>query len=121
MKKLAKSSLGFDDILKMIVVAGFFGWNLIEGAVFENEYPSAMVHLYQYPIWRIAIVILLVLSADWCPSVAVMVAFTIFFYIMDIEVTMVKWTIKDLEKPGEKPGDKSKAEVKRKTVSRLSG
>ena len=97
MKKLPKSSLSFDTILRLIVTLAFFGWNLIEGAVFENEYPAVMVGLYQYPIWRVLFVVLLILSTDWCPSVAIMIAFTIFFYIMDIEVTMEKWTVKDLK------------------------
>jgi hypothetical protein len=98
MKKLAKSSLTFDTILKSVIVLLFFVWNLIEGAVFENEYPAVMVGLYQYPIWRVIFVVLLILACDWCPCVAIMIAFTIFFYIMDIEVTMQKWTIKDLTK-----------------------
>lgn len=87
----------FDDILKFIIVALFFGWNLLEGSIFENEYPRAMVNLYQYPIWRIVLVALLFLASDWCPSVAIMIAFTIFFYIMDIEVTTQKWSTVDLK------------------------
>ena len=97
MKKLQKSSLTLDTILQFIVVALFFGWNLLEGSVFENEYPRAMVNLYQYPIWRFALVILLFLSSDWCPCVAIMIAYTIFFYIMDIEVTTNKWSKVDLK------------------------
>ena len=97
MKKL-KGSLTFDIILRSIVIIVFFGWNLIEGAVFENEYPAVMVGLYQYPIWRVLLVALLIIATDWCPSVAIMIAFTIFFYIMDIEVTMKKWTTQDLNK-----------------------
>uniref|UniRef100_A0A6C0JZW1 Uncharacterized protein n=1 Tax=viral metagenome TaxID=1070528 RepID=A0A6C0JZW1_9ZZZZ len=97
MKKLEKSSLTIDIILRFIVIAAFFGWNLLEGSVFENEYPHAMVNLYQYPIWRILLLVLLFLAADWCPSVAIMIAFTIFFYIMDIEVTMDKWSLVDLK------------------------
>jgi hypothetical protein len=98
MKKFEKSSLTFDTILQFFVVALFFGWNLLEGSVFENEYPHAMVNLYQYPIWRILLVFLLFIAIDWSPAVAIMLAFTIFFYIMDIEVTMDKWSIVDLKK-----------------------
>jgi hypothetical protein len=98
MKKLEKGSLTFDSILQFTVVAVFFGWNLLEGSVFENEYPHAMVNLYQYPIWRILLVFLLFIAIDWSPPVAIMLAFTIFFYIMDIEVTMDKWSLVDLKK-----------------------
>jgi hypothetical protein len=97
MKKLQKGSLTLDTILQFVVISVFFGWNLLEGSVFENEYPRAMVNLYQYPIWRVLFVALLFLATDWCPCVAIMVAFTLFFYIMDIEVTMHKWSVVDLK------------------------
>ena len=96
MTKLQKSSLTLDKILEFTIVILFFGWNLLEGSVFENEYPYAMVNLYQYPIWRLLIVVLLFLAGDWSPLVAIMIAFTTFFYIMDIEVTMDKWSLVDL-------------------------
>jgi hypothetical protein len=98
MKKLPKSFLTFDTIIQFIVVALFFGWNLLEGSVFENEYPHAMVNLYQYPIWRVLLVFLLFIAIDWSPPVAIMLSYTIFFYIMDIEVTMDKWSLVDLKK-----------------------
>ena len=93
--KLERGS--FDNILTSIVTIVFFGWNLLEGSVFENEYPRAMVNLYQYPIWRILLVALLFLASGWCNCVAIMIAFTIFFYIMDIEVTTQKWSSVDLK------------------------
>jgi hypothetical protein len=98
MKKLSTSSLTLDTILQFIVGVVFFGWNLLEGAVFENEYPLAMVRLYEYPIWRIVLVLLLFLSTEWCYCVSIMIAYTVFFYIMDIEVTTDKWSLKDLKK-----------------------
>jgi hypothetical protein len=41
---------------------------------------------------------MLFLACDWSPLVAVMIAFTVFFYIMDIEVTMEKWSLVDLNR-----------------------
>ena len=93
-------SIDIDSILKGIVAAGFFGWNLLEGAVFENQYPLAMVNLYRIPIWRVFLMLLVVFSGDWCPYVAVMIAFFIFFYIMDMEVTLDKWSDVDLRRAG---------------------
>lgn len=87
-----------DVILRLLVTAGLFLWNLVEGAVFENSYPLAMVKLYKVPFWRLLLVVLLILAVDWCPSVAVMLAFFIFFYIMDMEVTLEKWSVKDLKR-----------------------
>ena len=83
--------------LRLLATAGFFTWNLIEGAYFENQYPLAMVSLYEVPIWRLAFLALMVVAADWCPSTALMLGFFVFFYIMDMEVTQEKWSALDLK------------------------
>ena len=87
-----------DKKIQGILVVALFIWNTLEGAVFENVYPYAMVKLYKYPIWRVAFVILIVLSADWSPLLSLMIAFTLFFYIMDIEVTREKWSTSELKR-----------------------
>ena len=80
-----------DSVLRLIVTAIFLLWNVIEGSVFYNEYPASFVTLYPIPIWRFLLLAALVAGASWCPSVGVMFAFTVFFYVMDMEVTMEKW------------------------------
>ncbi len=80
-----------DAMVRLLVVALFLGWNVVEGAVFENEYPHSFVSLYPIPIWRFLLLAALVAGATWCPSVGIMLAFTVFFYVMDMEVTMDKW------------------------------
>jgi hypothetical protein len=87
-----------DRTLRLGVALVFFAWNLLEGAVFTNEYPAAMVKLYVVPIWRLLLVGLLYVAADWCPTVAIMIAFTLFFYYMDMEVTLDKWSVADLKR-----------------------
>ena len=89
-------SIDIDTVLKLLLISAFFTWNLIEGAVFENQYPYGMVSIYRVPIWRVFLVLMLVFAADWCPSLSIMIAFFIFFYIMDMEVTLEKWSIADL-------------------------
>ena len=88
--------LDLDSALRLGTVAALFGWNFLEGAFYDHAYPLAMVKLYLVPLWRIAFVALIVIAADWCPSVAIMLAFFIFFYIMDMEVTLEKWSARDL-------------------------
>ena len=80
-----------DGVLRLIVVAIFLLWNVVEGSVFHNEYPASFVTLYPIPIWRFLLLAALVAGASWCPSVGLMFAFTVFFYVMDMEVTMDKW------------------------------
>lgn len=85
-----------DTILQAVVAGLFFLWNVVEGAVFQNTYPLAMVNLYRYPIFRILFLSLILISVEWSKYVAIMIAFTLFFYIMDMEVTNKKWSKKDL-------------------------
>ena len=87
-----------DISVQAIIVGALFIWNVIEGAIFENEYPVALVKLYKYPIWRAALLLLIILSADWSPFIALMLAFTLFFYIMDIEVTRERWLPRELKR-----------------------
>ena len=98
MKGVILKKMGLEEYLKIGITGAFLVWNILEGAVFENVYPQAMVKLYVYPIWRVLLLILLVLAADWCVSIALMLAFTIFFYIMDIEVTREKWSVNELKR-----------------------
>jgi len=99
MKEINTKFLGkLDKSVQGIIVVALFIWNLIEGAVFENEYPRALVKLYKYPIWRAALLLLIIFSADWSPMIALMLTFTLFFYIMDIEVTRERWALKELKR-----------------------
>ena len=96
--KYTLKGLKIDDYLSIGLVIVFFIWNFIEGAVFENEYPTAMVDLYRFPIWRSILVLLLIFAAEWSAPVGLMLAFTIFFYIMDMEVTSETWSLADLKR-----------------------
>jgi hypothetical protein len=80
-----------DSYAKIIVTVFFLCWNIIEGAVFENEYPKTFVKLYPIPIWRLILLVALIAGSLWDPFVGIMLAFTTFFYVMDMEVTMEKW------------------------------
>lgn len=69
----------------------FLSWNVLEGSVFQNEYPSVFVKLYTIPAWRLLLTLLMIAAASWNHSLGIMIAFTLFFYVMDMEVTMEKW------------------------------
>ena len=91
LQRILNSSNDVDILLRNIMILGFLIWNVIEGSVFENEYPESFVKLYTIPIWRLLLVILMIFASMWNHSLGIMVAFTIFFYVMDMEVTMDKW------------------------------
>lgn len=75
--------------------SGLFGflayWNIVEGSVFENEYPRSFIKLYPIAAWRLILLAALIAGAQWSPSIGVMMAFATFFYAMDMEITMDRW------------------------------
>ena len=83
--------MDIDMIMRIVVTSVIIAWNVLEGAPFENEYPKALVKLYPIPLWRLILLIAMILGAEWSPSVGMMMAFAIFFYAMDLEVTLEKW------------------------------
>jgi hypothetical protein len=85
------ANLFSEDTLKLLVALLLIGWNTIEGAVLENEYPSIFVRLYPLAIWRVCLVLAVLAGALWCPTVGILLAYAIFFYVMDMEITMDKW------------------------------
>jgi hypothetical protein len=90
-KDIFKHTDKIEVYLKAAVILVFMGWNVVEGAVFQNEYPPIFVKLYTTPIWRLILLIAVLVGAQWDHSVGIMLAFTIFFYVLDMEVTMEKW------------------------------
>lgn len=91
LRDLSTTTGSIDIFIGNLMTVGFLSWNIIEGSVFQNEYPQAFVKLYTIPIWRLLLVILMISAASWNHSLGIMIAFTIFFYVMDMEVTMEKW------------------------------
>lgn len=90
-KSLLKITDTLENYMKILVTAFFLGWNTIEGAVFENEYPRLFVKLYPIAAWRLLLLAAMIAGAMWDPFVGIMLAFTAFFYVMDMEVTLEKW------------------------------
>jgi len=91
LQELSLTTKSVEIFIGNLITIGFLTWNTVEGSVFENEYPAAFVKLYTVPLWRLLLVLLMISACDWNRSLGIMIAFTIFFYIMDMEVTMEKW------------------------------
>lgn len=91
LQRLLNTTGAVDIFIGNVATVGFLIWNVIEGSVFENEYPYAFVKLYTLPIWRLLLLLLMIAAASWNHSLGIMVAFALFFYVMDMEVTMEKW------------------------------
>ena len=81
----------FDATARVVVTSAFFVWNLYEGSVFEAPYSKSIVSLYGFPLFRLALVLLLIAATYWCPRVGIMVALAVFFYIEDMEKLRRPW------------------------------
>lgn len=81
----------FDATARVLVTSIFFIWNLFEGSVFELPYDGTLLHIYGFPLFRFALVLLVLIASYWCPRVGAMLALTVFFYIEDMEKLRRPW------------------------------
>jgi len=84
-------SIAIDIYARMAVVGALLAWNILEGARFQNHYPQAFVRLYPIAAWRLTLLVATILGGLWSHSVGIMMAYAVFFYVMDMEVTLDKW------------------------------
>ena len=81
----------YDATARVVITSAFFIWNLYEGSVFEAPYDKTFVKLYGFPLFRFALVLLVLTAAYWCPRVGAMVALAVFFYFEDMEKLRRPW------------------------------
>jgi hypothetical protein len=79
-----------DYIGRIVFTTFFFLWNVIEGFKIDTHYPSKLVLLYVYPLWRLLLLIAFVVGSMWSMSLSVMMGFAIFFYFMDMQLLLYK-------------------------------
>ena len=90
-RELSNKGTQAEMLFKNSMIIVLLIWNVLEGSVYENVYPVVVVKLYTIPIWRLLLVLCMIAAAEWNHSIGIMIAFTMFFYVMDMEVTMEKW------------------------------
>jgi len=73
-----------DASLRLIVVFGLLGWNAFEALSLRTPYPSSMVSLWESPIWRIALLFIIWVGAEWCPRVGLMTGMAVVMYIVNM-------------------------------------
>ncbi len=69
----------------------FLGWNLYYGALLHTPYPKVLVNLYQYPAWRVLLVLLVIASAYVSLPLTLLVGAAVFFYLMDMPHFLEPW------------------------------
>ena len=73
-----------DGTLRIIVILGLLGWNAFEALSLRTPYPSTMVALWESPIWRMILLFIVWLGAEWCPRIGVMTGIAVVMYIVNM-------------------------------------
>lgn len=73
-----------DGALRMILILGLLGWNAFEALSLRTPYPSTMVALWESPIWRMTLLFIVWLGAEWCPRIGVMTGIAVVMYIVNM-------------------------------------
>jgi len=73
-----------DAILRIAVVLGLLGWNAFEALSLRTPYPSSMVALWDSPIWRLMLLFIVWVGAEWCPRVGAMTGIAVLMYIVNM-------------------------------------
>jgi hypothetical protein len=71
--------------MQIIALFLIFVWLMLYGTVFEVPYPKQLVELHALPLWRLVLVILVLVAANWCPRVGLYTGLAVFFYLADLE------------------------------------
>jgi hypothetical protein len=73
-----------DGGFRLIMILTLLGWNVFEGLSLRTPYPSTMVALWDYRLWRAALLFAVWLGAEWCPRVGLMTAIAVVMYIVNM-------------------------------------
>jgi hypothetical protein len=82
---LQEGSIG-EQGLRIGVIIFLLTYILFVSSVFETSYPTRIVELYAYPWWRLLLISLVAIGAWWSPSVGIVLAIAIFFYLNDMDI-----------------------------------
>jgi hypothetical protein len=73
-----------DAGLRLFMLLALFGWNTFEALSLRTPYPSTMVALWESPIWRMTLLFIVWLGAEWCPRIGVMTGIAVVMYIVNM-------------------------------------
>ena len=73
-----------DAVLRIAVVLGLLGWNAFEALSLRTPYPSSMVALWDSPIWRLLLLFIVWVGAEWSPRVGAMTGIAVLMYIVNM-------------------------------------
>jgi len=83
--------VNFNDIpsvlnasLRMITLLSLLAWNVFESLSLRTLYPLTMVAQWESPIWRMILLLIVWLGAEWCESIGLMSGIAVSLYIANM-------------------------------------
>lgn len=73
-----------DMTLRLIMIITLLAWNIFESLALRIAYPSTMVALWESPVWRMVLLFIVWLGAEWCPRVGLLTALAVSLYIANM-------------------------------------
>jgi hypothetical protein len=73
-----------DMTLRLIMIITLLAWNIFESLALRIAYPSTMVVLWESPVWRMILLFIVWLGAEWCPRVGLLTALAVSLYISNM-------------------------------------
>jgi hypothetical protein len=64
-----------------LLTVWLFSWSLL----YQSEYPTQLVELYEKPWWKLLLVALTISAFMWCENVGILMAFAVVMYFTDLE------------------------------------
>ena len=85
--------MSLDGIMRFMIIIVTCIFIVRYASLYEEEYGKKLIELYIHPWWRILVVFLLLASAVWCPTVSIVIAFLIFFYLSDMNTLVAPLSV----------------------------
>ena len=73
-----------DTSLRMVTVLSLLAWNVFESLSLRTLYPLTMVALWESPMWRMILLFIVWLGAEWCESIGLMTAIAVSIYMANM-------------------------------------
>jgi hypothetical protein len=78
-------STRLNDVLRISAIFLLSVWLFAKALLYQAEYPTQLVELYDEPWWRALLVALALSSFLWCPNVGILLTFAVVMYFTDLE------------------------------------
>jgi hypothetical protein len=82
--KFDEISSAIDASLRIVTVLSLLAWNVFESLSLRTLYPLTMVALWESPIWRMILLFIVWLGAEWSETIGLMTAMAVSIYISNM-------------------------------------